>query len=82
LFGDFFVICRNVALDKPECFVLKPAEVRRFAHKGVKDTKTSFWLHPKHYESSSFREQWQRIGAGSAESLLDPSPKRGAPSWR
>ncbi len=26
LFGDFFIICRNVALDSPECFVLTPAE--------------------------------------------------------
>src|SRR5437762_7272156 len=47
LFGDFFVICRNLALDTPECFILTPAEVRSLAHKGVKNTKISYWLQPK-----------------------------------
>src|SRR5919108_3274481 len=28
LLGDFFVICRNVVTDSPECFVLRPDEVR------------------------------------------------------
>ena len=42
LLGDFFIICRNVALDAPECFVLTPAEVRGLAHKGEKDGKISF----------------------------------------
>jgi hypothetical protein len=67
LFGDFFIICRNVALDTPECFVLTPAEVRSLAHKGVKDANTTFWLQPKQYESLSFHEQWQRIGKGTLE---------------
>lgn len=64
LFGDFFIICRNLASDAPECFVLTPEQVRNLAHKGVKDDKISFWLQPKQYESLSFHEQWQRIGLG------------------
>ena len=47
LFGDFFVICRNVALETPECFILTPAEVRKLAHKGVKNGKISYWLQTK-----------------------------------
>lgn len=74
LFGDFFIICRNVALDLPECFVLTPAEVRSLAHKGEKDGKTSYWLQPKQYETADFREQWQRIGKGSASAIPENGP--------
>jgi hypothetical protein len=66
LFGDFFIICRNVNEDKPECFVLKPAEVCALAHRGEKNGKTSFWLQPRQYESMDFHEQWQRVGEGSS----------------
>jgi hypothetical protein len=69
LFGDFFIICRNVALDTPDCFVLTPAEVRTLAHRGEKDGKSSFWLQPAQYESVAFREQWQRIGTGATVTL-------------
>jgi hypothetical protein len=74
LFGDFFVICRNLSLDAPECFVLTPAEVRSLAHRGEKDAKVSYWLQPKHYESSEFREQWDRIGKGSSTTLPANEP--------
>ncbi len=42
LFGDFFVICSSAVTDKPECFVLTPAEVRSRAHRGEKDGRISF----------------------------------------
>ncbi len=61
LLGNFFIICRNVALEKPECFVLTPAEVRKLAHRGEKDAKISYWLQPKHYATAQFREKWERI---------------------
>jgi hypothetical protein len=64
LFGDFFVVCRNVASERPECFVLTPAEVRQLAHRGEKDGKVSFWLQPKDYETEKFREAWSRVGSG------------------
>ncbi len=64
LFGDFFVVCRSVATDSPECFILRPTEVRALAHRGEKDGRVSYWLWPKHYETSRFREAWARIGSG------------------
>lgn len=67
LFGDFFVICRNVASDTPECFILKPQEVRDLAHRGEKDGRVSYWLQPKQYDHPEFRENWNRIGTGLKE---------------
>ena len=64
LFGNFFVICRNVASERPECFVLTPDEVRHLAHRGERDGKVSFWLQPKEYEAEEFREAWSRVGSG------------------
>jgi hypothetical protein len=64
LIGDFFVICRNVSSEAPECFVLTPAEVRGIAHRGEKDARISYWLQPKEYEGPGFREAWHRIGVG------------------
>ena len=64
LFGDFFIICRNVALDVPQCFVLTPAEVCGLAHKGEKNGNVSYWLQPKAYASNEFRERCERVGTG------------------
>jgi len=69
LFGDFFVICRNVAADIPECFILKPDEVRALAHRGEKDGKVSYWLQPKEYAVPEFKEKWDRIGKGASATL-------------
>src|SRR5437870_66535 len=44
LFADFFIVCRHVQTDSPECFILLPTEVTARAHQGVKDGKTSHWL--------------------------------------
>lgn len=74
LFGDFFIVCRNVALETPECFVLTPSEVRSLAHKGEKDGKTSYWLQPKQYETLQFHDKWDRIGRGSITTLPDNEP--------
>lgn len=60
--GDFWIIVANTASDRPECFVLRPDEVRRMAHKGEKEGRVSYWLQPKRYASESFRENWERIG--------------------
>ena len=95
LFGDFLIICRNVARDVPEkfafyqrarfpensalaaeieipeCFILKPKEVCALAHRGERDGRISFWLQPKQYEQSKYRESWSRIGSGSASLALN-----------
>ena len=67
LFGDFFVICRRLETNAPECFVLTPQEVRELAHRGEKEGKVSFWLQPKQYATDAYRENWARIGQGAAE---------------
>jgi hypothetical protein len=67
LFGDFFIVCRNIAAETPECFILKPAEVRQLVHRGEKNGKTSFWLQPKQYDAEQFREKWERIGRGGPQ---------------
>lgn len=60
--GDFIVICRELNKEKPECFILTPAEICE----GVRG-KESFWLKMKHYEQERFREKWERIGRGDAK---------------
>ena len=62
--GDYFIICRKIALDSPECFVLTPSEVCEAAHKGEKNNNISYWLQPKDYEISDFQDRWDRIGYG------------------
>ncbi len=68
LWADFFVICRGVTRDSPECFILLPSEVRELAHRGEKDGRVSFWLQPSAYTKDSFCEAWDRIGKGILES--------------
>jgi hypothetical protein len=64
LFADFVVVCRHVAKEIPECFVLTPAEIRNVVHRGEKNGKVSFWLQPRDYAKDEFREKWERIGFG------------------
>jgi hypothetical protein len=65
LIADFFVICRNVASGQPECFILHPTEVEKYVHRGEKDGRVSYWLQPREYEQTQFRENWERIGKGN-----------------
>jgi hypothetical protein len=64
LFGDWFVICRNIAEDQPQAFVLTPTEVRALAIREEKDGRPSYRLEPPRYEHPNFREAWGRIGSG------------------
>lgn len=64
MMGDFWIVVANVASDKPECYVLLPAEVRKMAHRGERDGRVSHWLQPKQYATDSYREKWDRIGHG------------------
>ena len=66
LFADFFIVCSPVALKQPTCFVLFPDEVRTLAHKGEKEGRISYWLQPVAYDTDLFRENWDRIGQGTA----------------
>jgi len=61
IMGDFWVIVNNVAAS-PQTYVLRPQEVEKLAHRGVKDGKVSYWLQPAAYDKQKFREAWHRIG--------------------
>jgi hypothetical protein len=61
--GDWWIIVTN-ALTEPKCFIIKPDEVRRLAHRGEKNGRVSYWLQPKQYDTDEFREAWDRIGHG------------------
>lgn len=65
LFADYVIVCRDVIKEPPECYVLNSGEVRKHAHRAVKDGKVSYWLQPHDYESDDFREKWDRIGTGT-----------------
>ncbi len=71
LFADFVVICRYVARDQPECFVLTATEAKELAHRGIKEGKVSYWLQPKQYERENFREAWERVGTGLDVPFVD-----------
>ena len=61
IMGDFWVVVNNIIM-APVTYVLVPAEVRRFAHRGERDGRISYWLQPSSYCVERFREAWDRIG--------------------
>jgi hypothetical protein len=67
--ADYWVICRGVFKEKPDCFVMTASEVANLAEVGhSKDGTLSYWLAPKAYEAPEFKENWSRIGSGTASS--------------
>ncbi|MCI4463705.1 MAG: hypothetical protein JHC30_06010 [Caldisericum sp.] len=62
IMADFVIVCTEVFTDKPEVYILTPDDVKKNIHKGVKDSKTSYWLQPQGY--LKFREAWGKIGKG------------------
>lgn len=62
IMGDYWVIVTRVGTDRPEAFVMTPAEVAAAAHEGKsKDGKLSCWLQPAQYDRDEYREAWRRI---------------------
>jgi hypothetical protein len=62
--GDWWIIVTKVTTNEPQCFIVKPNEVRDLAHRGEIDGRASFLLHPRQYDTTEFREAWTRIGRG------------------
>jgi hypothetical protein len=60
LMGDYFVVCCNLG-SQPECFILRPADVKALAHRGEKEGRVSFWLQPKVYAVDQYREAWDQL---------------------
>ena len=61
--GDWWIIVAKVATN-PECFIMKPHEVRKRAVRAENDARVLYWLGPKQYDTDKFREKWDRIGRG------------------
>lgn len=60
--GDYWLIVNNVA-EEPNIFVLLPNEVKSLA---VQDKKGGrYWLQPKAYDVSEFKEAWHKIDVGN-----------------
>lgn len=68
LFADFVIVCRHVVRPDPECFILTPKEVKLLARRGERAGKVSYWLQPRDYEGSDFKEKWPRVGSGDKSS--------------
>ena len=64
IIGDWLIIVTKVVTNEPQCFIMRPDEVRNLSHRGEEDGKISFWLHPRQYDITEFREAWARIGRG------------------
>lgn len=66
--ADYFVVCRYVQKTLPECFILTQEKVKELAKRYGKDAKEAYWLDAPKYESSYFRENWDKlsmpVGAG------------------
>ena len=60
LFGNFFIVCLEVAKKEPRCFILKPDEVKQLCH----PAGTSFWMEAKEFDQPDYLEKWDRIGSG------------------
>lgn len=50
--------------NNPECFIMKPDEVRRLAIRTKKAAEPWYYLPPTRYDTDKFREAWRRIGRG------------------
>lgn len=60
IMGNFWIIVIDVS-SEPKSFIMTPAEVRKLAHKGIKDDKISYWLQPKSYDNEEYSEAWERV---------------------
>ena len=61
---DFFVVCRGIRADAPECFILTPEEVRERVTLYGSSSTAAYWLDAQNYEAEEFRGAWWRIGNG------------------
>jgi hypothetical protein len=62
--GNWWIIVTKAATGDPSCFIMKPEEVKRLAHRGEKDGRVGYWLRASKYHTDKFREAWDRIGRG------------------
>ena len=75
LVGDWWIIVTNGGHGHPECFIIKPEEVSALAHRGVKDSRVSYWLQPRKYHTVNFA----RLGRGSDLATSRPHHQKKSP---
>ena len=65
----------KAATNNPQCFIMKPDEVRKLAKRAnravlfKKERHFLYWLGPNKYDTDKFREAWDRIGRGDLTTL-------------
>ena len=69
--SDWWVITIHANSDKPVCLVLRLEEVRSLASQDKNGG--AWWLEPKDYDKSDFREAWSRLQQS------DPSTTQASP---
>jgi hypothetical protein len=75
LMGDWWVVVSNV-ITTPVAYVLRPADVKKGAHRGEKDGRVSYWLQPPAYDRPEYREAWHQIGRGDVGQTADSDARR------
>ena len=65
--GEFWITVSKAVAESPLTYLLTPSEVRAHAHRGEKDGRVTYWLQPRSYEQSQFKDAWNRIGHGGLE---------------
>ena len=60
--GHWWIIVIKIATDKPECFIMRPDEVRRRATRTKKAAVPWYYLRPTCYDTDKFSDAWDRIG--------------------
>ena len=85
LMGDWWIIVTKVATDNPQCFIMRPSEVRKLAKRANradpinKERRFLWWLGPNKYDTAKFRDAWERIGRGGPTTLQARRVKRNLP---
>ena len=59
---NWWIIVIKIATDNPECFIMKPDEVRRLAIRTKEAAVPWYYLRPACYDTHKFRDAWDRIG--------------------
>lgn len=60
---QWWITTVNAGGDEPTCYVMTLDEVKAGAHKSVNEAgKVSYWLQPKAYALSVYKDAWDRLG--------------------
>ena len=75
--GDWWIIVTKASTNNPECFIMKPEEVRRFAHRGEREGRVSYWLSPANITQMNSVRLGRGLGPGNRKTLVEAKGPRG-----